>query len=103
MICSASGVFKSLDISPASVHDVNYLKDIRYQLADCTLLGSGGGTSTWMGVTPLPYEAASASTTKTTNALYLADRQGLSLALVVVEGQLGLFKEFQKEPFELFQ
>jgi len=56
-----------------------------------------------MGATPLPYEAASASTTKTTNALYLADRQGLSLALVVVEGQLGLFKEFQKEPFELFQ
>ena len=42
VICSASGVFKSLDISPASVHDVNYLKYIRYQLADCTLLGSGG-------------------------------------------------------------
>lgn len=41
-VCSASGVFKSLDISPASVHDVNYLKDIRHQLADCTLLGDGG-------------------------------------------------------------
>ena len=41
-VCSASGVFKSLDISPASVHDVNYLKDIRHQLADCTLLGDRG-------------------------------------------------------------
>ncbi|MEM0933469.1 MAG: IS982 family transposase, partial [Bacteroidota bacterium] len=41
-VCSASGVFKSLDISPASVHDVNYLKDIRLQLADCTLLGDRG-------------------------------------------------------------
>ena len=41
-VCSASGVFKSLDISPASVHDVNYLKDIRNQLADCTLLGDRG-------------------------------------------------------------
>lgn len=41
-VCSASGVFKSLDISPASVHDVNYLKDIRNQLTDCTLLGDRG-------------------------------------------------------------
>lgn len=41
-VCSASGVFKSLDISPASVHDVNYLKDIRNQMADCTLLGDRG-------------------------------------------------------------
>lgn len=41
-VCSASGVFKSLGISPASVHDVNYLKDIRHQLADCTLLGDRG-------------------------------------------------------------
>ncbi len=41
-VCSASGVFKSLDISPASVHDVNYLKDIRHQFNDCTLLGDRG-------------------------------------------------------------
>lgn len=41
-VCSACGVFKSLDISPASVHDVNYLKDIKSQLTDCTLLGDRG-------------------------------------------------------------
>lgn len=41
-VCSASGVFKSLDISPASVHDINYLKDIRHQMADCTVLGDRG-------------------------------------------------------------
>ena len=41
-VCSASGVFKSLDISPASVHDVNYLKDIKQQLTDCTPLGDRG-------------------------------------------------------------
>ena len=45
-VCSASGVFKSLDISPASVHDINYLKDIKYQLADCTILGDRGYLST---------------------------------------------------------
>ncbi|GAB1858763.1 IS982 family transposase [Flavobacteriaceae bacterium MHTCC 0001] len=41
-VCSVRGIFKSLDISPASVHDVNYLKDIRAQLSNCTLLGDRG-------------------------------------------------------------
>jgi len=40
--CSISGVFKSLDISPASVHDIHYLKDIKTQLKDCTLIGDRG-------------------------------------------------------------
>lgn len=40
--CSVSGVFQSLDISPASVHDIHYLKDIRAQLKDCTLIGDKG-------------------------------------------------------------
>ena len=41
-VCSVSGVFKSLDISPASVHDINYLKDIQHQIKDCTLIGDRG-------------------------------------------------------------
>jgi Transposase DDE domain len=28
-VCSVNGVFQSVDLSPASVHDVNYLKDIK--------------------------------------------------------------------------
>jgi hypothetical protein len=41
-VCSISGVFQSLDISPASVHDIQYLKDIKMQLSDCVLLGDRG-------------------------------------------------------------
>jgi len=41
-ICSVSGVFQSLDISPASVHDIQYLKDIQLQLSDCVLLADMG-------------------------------------------------------------
>jgi hypothetical protein len=41
-VCSVSGVFQSIDLSPASVHDVNYLKDIRSQISDCTLIGDRG-------------------------------------------------------------
>jgi len=41
-VCSEQGVIESLDISPASVHDVNYLKDIQYQLKNCVLIGDRG-------------------------------------------------------------
>jgi hypothetical protein len=41
-ICSVSGVFQSIDISPASVHDIKYLDDVRMQLSNCTLLGDMG-------------------------------------------------------------
>ena len=41
-VCSVDGVFQSVDLSPASVHDVNYLKDIKMQIRDCTLIGDRG-------------------------------------------------------------
>ena len=41
-VCSVNGVFHSVDLSPASVHDINYLKDVRTQINDCTLIGDRG-------------------------------------------------------------
>ncbi|WP_397446959.1 IS982 family transposase [Polaribacter sp. R77954] len=41
-VCSVSGVFQSFDLSPASVHDIHYLKDIQTQIKDCTLLADKG-------------------------------------------------------------
>jgi hypothetical protein len=41
-VCSISGVFQSFDLSPASVHDIHYLKDIKSQLSDCVLIGDKG-------------------------------------------------------------
>lgn len=41
-VCSFRGVVKSLDITPASVHDIQYLKDIKHQIKNCTLLGDRG-------------------------------------------------------------
>ena len=41
-VCSAEGVFQSLDISPASVHDIHYLKDLKQEIENCTLLGDKG-------------------------------------------------------------
>lgn len=41
-ICSIEGIFQSFDLSPASVHDIHYLKDVKQQLSDCVLLGDKG-------------------------------------------------------------
>jgi hypothetical protein len=41
-VCSIAGVFQSFDLSPASVHDIHYLQDIKLQLSDCVLLGDKG-------------------------------------------------------------
>ena len=41
-VCSISGVFQSFDLSPASVHDIHYLQDIKAQISDCVLLGDKG-------------------------------------------------------------
>ena len=41
-VCTVSGVFHSFDISTASVHDIHFLKDIKHQMNNCTLLGDRG-------------------------------------------------------------
>lgn len=41
-VCSVDGVFDNFDLSPASVHDIHYLKDIKAQMSDCVLLGDKG-------------------------------------------------------------
>ncbi len=41
-VCSVSGVFQDINLSPASVHDIHYLKDIKQQMSDCTLIGDKG-------------------------------------------------------------
>ncbi len=41
-VCSVNGVFQSIDVSPASVHDIHYLKDIKSQMKDCTLIADKG-------------------------------------------------------------
>ena len=41
-VCSLTGVFKSFDITKASVHDIHYLQDVKNQLNDCVLLGDRG-------------------------------------------------------------
>ena len=45
-VCSVSGVFQSFDISTASIHDIHFLKDIKHQMNNCTLLGDRGYLST---------------------------------------------------------
>ena len=41
-VCSVSGVFHSLDITKAEVHDIHFLKNIKQQMSDCVVLGDRG-------------------------------------------------------------
>jgi hypothetical protein len=41
-VCSISGVFHSLDITKAEVHDIHFLKNIQQQMSDCVVLGDRG-------------------------------------------------------------
>ena len=41
-VCSLEGVFKSFDLSKASVHDIHYLKDIKQQFNNCVILADKG-------------------------------------------------------------
>lgn len=49
-ICGLSGVFHSFDITKASVHDIHYLKDVKYQYHDCSIFGDRGYISAEMQV-----------------------------------------------------
>ncbi|WP_372472445.1 IS982 family transposase [Capnocytophaga sp. ARDL2] len=42
IICSIEGIVQSLDMTPASVHDVHYLKDVSSQIQNCVLIGDRG-------------------------------------------------------------
>ncbi len=44
-VCSINGIFHSLDITKAEVHDVHFLKNIKQQMSDCVLLGDRGYVS----------------------------------------------------------
>lgn len=41
-VCDKNGVFHSFDLAPAHIHDVNYLKDVKHNLENCTLIGDRG-------------------------------------------------------------
>ncbi|KAA6314145.1 hypothetical protein EZS27_035193 [termite gut metagenome] len=41
-LCDENAVMHSFDLTPANVHDVNYLKEVKYALSNCELIGDKG-------------------------------------------------------------
>ena len=41
-VCDKNGIFHSFDFTPANVHDVNYLNDIKESFQNCLLIGDRG-------------------------------------------------------------
>jgi hypothetical protein len=42
LVCDENAVIHSFDFTPANTHDVNYLKDVKYNLHHCELIGDRG-------------------------------------------------------------
>jgi hypothetical protein len=42
VVCDENAVIHSFDLTPANVHDVNYIKDVKYNLKNCELIGDRG-------------------------------------------------------------
>ena len=38
-ICGLSGVIHSYDMTPANVHDIRYMKDVKFEFHDCSVFG----------------------------------------------------------------
>ena len=41
-VCDENGIIHSFDFTPANIHDIHYLKDIKNNLKNCTLIGDKG-------------------------------------------------------------
>ena len=41
-VCGLSGVIHSFDLTKAGVHDINYLKDVKADYSNCTVIGDRG-------------------------------------------------------------
>lgn len=41
-VCSIRGIIHSFDMTKASVHDIHYLNDLKWEMSDCTLIGDRG-------------------------------------------------------------
>jgi hypothetical protein len=42
LVCDENSVVHSFDFTPANIHDVNYLQDVKYNLQNCELIGDKG-------------------------------------------------------------
>jgi hypothetical protein len=42
LVCDENAIVHSFNFTPANVHDVNYLKDVKYNLNNCELIGDRG-------------------------------------------------------------
>ena len=41
-VCGLSGIIHSFDLTKASVHDIHYLKDVKVDYSNCTVIGDRG-------------------------------------------------------------
>lgn len=88
-VCSLKGVFQSIDLTPANVHDIHYLNDLKDQISDCTLLGDKGYLSQTIQLNLFEHANIRLDTPKRNNQKEF-------------KPQFGLFRKYRKRIETLF-
>src|SRR5690554_2179952 len=98
------GCFQAIDLTPANVHDIHYLNDIKYQLSDCTLLWDKGYLSSDIQLNLFESSNIRQETSKRTNqivytphfSLYRKSRQRIETLLSQICDQFIVRRNYAK-------
>lgn len=109
-VCGLSGVIHSFDISKANAHDINYLKDVKYEYHDCGIFGDRGYISASMqldlfesaNIRPeVPYRL-NQKDRKPTFIPFAKARKRIETDFSQFVGQFMLNRNYAKQPAGLF-
>ncbi len=109
-VCGLSGVIHSFVITKANVHDINYLRDVKYEYHDCSIFGDRGYISASMQLDlfesanirlEVPYRLYQKDW-KPTFIPFAKARKRIETDFSQFAGQFMLNRNFAKQPQGLF-
>ena len=109
-VCGISGVIHSYDMTAASVHDLNYLKDVQWEYHDCMMLGDKGYLSAEVQqnlfdvaniILEVPYRLNQKNWRPTTWA-YKKFRKRIETVFSQLNDSLMMIRNYAKQPCGLF-
>lgn len=109
-VCGLSGVIHDFQISPASVHDINYLKVLPEDIRDCALIGDRGYISRQLAVDlfnsaniklEVPYRC-NQKDYRPTNAAFASARKRIETVYSQLDDQFLLVRNYAKQMMSIF-
>lgn len=109
-VCGLSGVIHDFQISPASVHDIKYLKVLPENIRDCELIGDRGYISRQLAIDlfqtanirlEVPYRC-NQKDYRPTNAAFASARKRIETVYSQLDDQFMLVRNYAKQMMSIF-